>query len=264
MRLREIFEDQYDPVPLVKYLEKGVTPESAGKAIADIIKDECQEWLGSTGGNIVYRGTNYSAIAYRRAVRSDREPKDSPEVFHDLFNKFIARAGGVANRTNSLFVTGDYGDAEGYGHPYVVFPVGHFNYTWNEKWGDLYFDLFNNGAIEQLIKPSVVQRNEEIYLKAAEEKAAEFFQSQGWDIADKNRKELWDKLVHAEMYKLRMKRRYPQRTEDYDITKAAETFVVDKRLEHAIVSAHEIMVKCDSAIYVDPEFYMEHVKKLIW
>jgi hypothetical protein len=75
-------------------------------------------------------------------------------ITNDLYNTIIAKLGGVANRSNSIFVTGKREEASGYGKAYIVFPIGNFNYTWSPAWADWYFaantivDVYQQGKIK--------------------------------------------------------------------------------------------------------------------
>jgi len=137
--------------------------------LADRIKNECQPWLRETQNLSVtaYRGLKKAGMdldrnGYRVAsIRQDRKPSDTPLAVHEYYNETIQKAGKVANRSNSLFVTSNksallydpdmFGD---FNEVVVTIPMGEFNYTWStlfkdafhyyEKNARLYFNIMDN------------------------------------------------------------------------------------------------------------------------
>lgn len=68
-----------------------------------------------------------------------RTPMDTPDEVHDLANVYFAQKHGHPYR-NGLFVTGNNNTAQSYGKPYAVFPIGKFDYIWNENVNDFTTD----------------------------------------------------------------------------------------------------------------------------
>lgn len=136
--------------------------ESTVDFVADYIKKDCQPflqagaprlWRGFTkvGGSMMRRIKNpaevnasYAPAFYIGSVKNDRKPKDMPESVHAMLNKFFTKHVGVPLRSSSLFVTGDWRMAGGYGDPYVIFPIGEFHYAWAPSIGDAYHALAAN------------------------------------------------------------------------------------------------------------------------
>jgi hypothetical protein len=128
----------------------------AANKIALFLKTKCQPWLKETnnGKLVVYRGiSDRSGLAFTKKTREDRKPKDTDQIRHKAFNAAIAAAGGVANRENALFCTGDRSTAGSYGKSYVLIPVGKFNYTWAIDWNDWTNDV-NMDDLRELLLPA--------------------------------------------------------------------------------------------------------------
>lgn len=122
----------------VTYVKEGQDTD-----IVDLIKRKCKPFLKEAHINpnlpfekwpSLYRGSDTDIDHYRIIpVRTNRRPLNSSKAEHNAFMRAIEAVGGVATRTNSVFVTGDYSTAEEYGrNVYRVFPIGEFYYTYAE------------------------------------------------------------------------------------------------------------------------------------
>lgn len=102
------------------------------QSFVDLIKRDCQHWIKESGLWTVLRGTSAMPDTYARVkVRQDRKPLDSSIKFQEFQNLIFRKAGLIANRSNSLFTTGNTEHARSFGNTCVVFPIGKFNYTWS-------------------------------------------------------------------------------------------------------------------------------------
>lgn len=131
--------------------------------LADLLKKNAQPWLSTVGVQpSVYRGIQEFTgdYAFIRAPRPDRKPLTSPPQMHNLFNEMIEDKGLVANRSNSTFVSGDKGFADGYGVIYVVIPLGEFHYTWAEGFKDWYVRFMNVAKGSAVSGPDYVNYDE--------------------------------------------------------------------------------------------------------
>jgi len=224
MRLQELFEDMYAP----NRIDYESTEDLVDKVVG-YIEDNCRPWLEASGGMLVYRGATVTnpVWAYTRKVRQDRLPMNSSEEMHDLFNGLIAMAGGVANRDNSVFVTSDPGEARMYGDVHVVLPVGPFNYTWSPHWSDWYSDLRTEGGkhdLRSLLRQSV---------RLA---AGPRIRGEDSGLLDPG---------------------------NYDPVQVQRFIYADRELPRAIKSGHEIMISCNTVLYLDPAFYKANISKYL-
>lgn len=124
--------------------------------LADFIKTNCEPWLKTVGNTMFYRGTKtlgerFGDYAYITDVREDRNPRDSSLAATEVFNDAIQKAGGVANRNNSVFITSEYDTAHSYvnntKYVFVVLPLGEFNYTWSGELQDWFADAIQKAKI---------------------------------------------------------------------------------------------------------------------
>ena len=141
------------------------------KTVAQGLMRRAKNYFAEVGEpvRLMYRGyEKFSEEPFHRPFRENREPKDSGLFHQDLYNAAIDTAGGVANRSNSIFVSGDPIHARKYGETYVVFPMGdHWNYTfhmgvkdWYDKFGPalegiapVYFEEFESRISGKLGDP---------------------------------------------------------------------------------------------------------------
>lgn len=132
-------------------IEQDLSRRAVG--LAKFIKMHCQPWLSQTqnGQKLVYRGFSRTwerkgfrlpgqqdLMYFIRPVRKDRRPLNTAAAMHHKLNAELAKCGAVANRTNSVFVTGSHQQASYYGTVYIIVPIGQFNYTWSPEYSDWY------------------------------------------------------------------------------------------------------------------------------
>lgn len=77
----------------------------------------------------------------KKNIRSDRSPKDSSADWHNAFDNVFKKEFGWKARSEGLFVTGNEGNAKGYGTGCVIFPVGRYTLLWSERINDLYGEI---------------------------------------------------------------------------------------------------------------------------
>lgn len=108
--------------------------------LVSFIKKNCSEYLRENPdwmNSPLYRGISDSEDIIIKNIRTDREPTDMKRYFHDLYDDTLKKAGFVARRSNSMFVTGHKSVADQYGYTMVIFPIGNFEYTWSSSYSDL-------------------------------------------------------------------------------------------------------------------------------
>jgi len=71
-------------------------------------------------------------------TRIDRRPTDLPIDVHNLIDMWFKKKFGVKARSKSVFATFDYGTADFYGLPYLIFPIGNYKTIHSDKVIDLY------------------------------------------------------------------------------------------------------------------------------
>jgi hypothetical protein len=228
MRLQELLENTYEP----NRIDYESSDDLLDKVVG-YIEDNCRPWLEAAEGRVVYRGVKHAGLAFTRKVRQDRIPHDSSEEMHDLFNGLISLVGGVANRTNSAFTTAVEEEAMTYGDAYVAIPVGPFNYTWSPSWSDWFTDLVSNDEGTGLLVA----------------------------MLDYDRKQELAN-THIDTYD-EVSFKTIINPANYDPEKVQRHIYADRRLKDAIDSGHEIMIACDTMLYIDSDFYRSRVRKYV-
>jgi len=114
----------------------------ATEEIVAKIKRDCQPWLAAANGHIAYRGIRGATEDFVDGkVNQNRRPIDIEPAIHDEINDIFQSLGFVAQRGNSLFVSGSIKQAKFYGRDtggvFVVLPKGNFEFTWSPYIDDL-------------------------------------------------------------------------------------------------------------------------------
>lgn len=76
--------------------------------------------------------------------RSQRKAKDTKEELSNAFDDLLRQSHFKTLRSNSIFCSGDWNQAEGYGEVYLIFPKNGYSVLWSPKYRDLFGDLFSN------------------------------------------------------------------------------------------------------------------------
>ena len=131
----------------MRYMEitEGYKVELDFEEAAFRIKSMSSKWLTETRGMPAYRGTHSfdkiegdAFIAQSNNYDGGRKPLDAYPQLTIAWNNMIKNKGFVANRTNSMFITGDNGVADNFGHVFMIYPIGDYDYTWHRNVSDFY------------------------------------------------------------------------------------------------------------------------------
>lgn len=104
------------------------------------IEQNCSDFLKSAqaADKFLYRGQRDTKLpVFVGRPRADREPKDSSVEAQKLADKCLTIMGFKALRSNSIFTSADYSQADNYGTVYAIFPKNGFDFTWSPKHDDL-------------------------------------------------------------------------------------------------------------------------------
>ena len=174
--------------------------------------------------NITFTGGSIPRDIYRmgkKLVRKDRVGKDMPEEMTHFFNVEFLKHFEFAPRSEGIFCTGKKSIADGYGWPFLVFPIGEFEYIWSEKVNDLFdyvessmwFDYtFDTDGVIQDIRDGFYPSH-----------AISWYEE---EMSDEDIKDKMDQIV------------------DINIKNIVDTYK-DTDLREALVSGNEITLKCD-------------------
>ena len=127
----------------------------------------------------------------------NRIPRDTPEYYHDILNIYFMEKFGWYVR-NGVFCYFTNLVSSSYGEPYILFPIGDFNYLWNKDISDLfnYFESdFNEDwdyRIDELFEEWCDSFSNKDYEKDCLPKYDDFYQEKYEEIRDEVEMELKD------------------------------------------------------------------------
>lgn len=116
------------------------------RVIAQRIRENCKPFLKLIDNDvreyIMYRGMEFSIdpIQRKKVRLDDRKPMSSSPIKHERYNHYFQEVFGAPFR-NSLHTTGDVSMAEYYGDPFVIFPIGEFEFLWSPDVNDMTLDI---------------------------------------------------------------------------------------------------------------------------
>lgn len=114
---------------------------------ASIIKRDCSIALKSmqVTNAFVFRGIKGAQPnIFVGKPRDDRRSKDTNNDIQTGFDEMLSESGFKALRSNSIFCSGNYSQADNYGKVYLIFPKDGFNFTWSPMFSDLFSDLLSD------------------------------------------------------------------------------------------------------------------------
>lgn len=126
MRFKNYLNEEVDP-RLIPTLEEDCKP---------FIKD----LMSIHGKNMLYTGRDYFREDFKlKRVRKERDPVDTPKLVHNWVDDWFYKKFGVRARSNSLFASFNYRQANSYGaEAYIAFPVGQYKAISSHKVDDLF------------------------------------------------------------------------------------------------------------------------------
>lgn len=214
--------------------------------LAEQIKSKCRPYLEQINYDcdryVLFRGLTQTqkpnGVAGILKVRKDRRPLGTPLSIHAAANDFFQKKFGIPVRSNAAFVTGDNTQAEEYGRPFVVFPIGAFRFFWSPQVYD--FTVTMDAIFEDT---SYYRRMTEEQQKMYRESPHGIVDSQAlykkWSgiWGEENPDEIKDMLHHLG-YK-------------------------DTDLQQAILSNKEIALVCDEYYAIDSHNYFTYVEPFL-
>lgn len=122
-------------------LYESATRKRSGRDISELVElinSTCGPWMQEANGMTVWRGMREKTIDdwFIKKVRTDRVPMDSSEGEQQRWNARLDHDGCVAQRHNSVFVTGEVGHAGKFGVQYAIYPQGEFHFSWSNEFKD--------------------------------------------------------------------------------------------------------------------------------
>lgn len=117
----------------------------------DFLRENAKPYLNAVGGlrnalfeKALLRGIHGGRMSsmFIEAPRSNRSPKDTIRIMHNMAVEAIRKAGGVANRDNSFFGVRNWQVANQYGDVYVMIPLGNYHTTYLKGVDDFTDDVY--------------------------------------------------------------------------------------------------------------------------
>lgn len=140
-------------------LEEKAKKDPALVKLVNAIKKDCSQVLPiyRKSMTVLLRGvtTKNNVDAYVGRSWESRKPTHSKQIYQDLYDTVLKKNGFKALRSNSVFTTGNFDHAAGYGKVYIIFPKNGFAFHWNKEIPDLVIDdptlIFKEGLILDII-----------------------------------------------------------------------------------------------------------------
>jgi len=276
MRYYEFINEAPAVKPAIPGLQ-GKTNSHAEK-LTSFIEENCYKWLNEAdnGKIIFYRGIQKvptESPAFIREVRTNRRPRDSKPLAHKVYNLLIDMVGGKANRENAYFAIANEHDAGNYGSAYVILPIGEYSYTWSSSWADWHVGSYDDleGYLGRYLKnPHMVHEKAEEIARAKIHNKVEWMKekmavttdekvraSYEFGINYMHSREVLEDTVSDVLHD-RSHQLYTQvymNPENYRQEKIKEIIKVDEGLAQCANNQHELMVTCNTALYVDVDLY---------
>lgn len=148
-------------------LESNISQEEHIIEMYHNIYQNCQPFLQEIdkrpADNPLYRGIKYLGaghvydaeeldVGIKTARLGSRKPIDMPNEDHEALNKYLTIEYGHPYRS-AVFATGsdhvavNYGDQD---EPFVIFPVGKFEFIWHREIGDFYGEFYDSPVYQDL------------------------------------------------------------------------------------------------------------------
>jgi hypothetical protein len=96
---------------------------------------------------LLYRGVSRTIPTMQRIeCPHHRSPMNTDPQVHQIIDAWFVKYTRVGYRSNAFFGTGDFKNAEFYGQPCAIFPVGDYEYCWSPNVKDLTITLQQNNT----------------------------------------------------------------------------------------------------------------------
>lgn len=109
--------------------------------LRDIIDKECQPFIKELKGcnTLLYRGVQNMPSFYDKKIpRTDRKPRLIQPDLHKKLGDLSKKKFGWNIREEGIFTTNNKSYTKQWGKPSIVFPIGNFEYVYNNNVEDLY------------------------------------------------------------------------------------------------------------------------------
>lgn len=224
----------------------------SNEEMAKFILKECAPYLSQLrpkAGEYLYRRSmreNHNTIL---TTHSDRIPRDNPRELNALINEGLKQLGLKANRSNSFFCSRYPEDAYGK-FKNVVFPIGHFDFTWSRQVHDLYETFYqgeddpNDIGYNSMFKSLINGDNPEV-----KQKIAKYFQESGLpelknftvqNLTHYHFKQVFEKILCHELPMSKI----------IDMNRFKQLGYTDQDIQDAVRVGNEVMIHCERYVQI--------------
>lgn len=128
MRICEIETPQFPQPPNI---------ESYVEHVKSLIWENCKPFLNLADFNPayyrLYRGDRKCPSFARQKTLRNRLTKDTPQWSHEIIDDYFLKTYGFCYRSQAVFATGSITEAQDYGVPFSMFPIGKLSFCWSPK-----------------------------------------------------------------------------------------------------------------------------------
>lgn len=140
-----------------------IADQSAIRAVAHYIARDCQPFIRANRISLLeseylYRGVKAATPDQKFIkgdVRTNRNPRDTPKLWHQILDEFFMSKFNWPYRSASLFATTDIVTAIDYGKEYVIFPIGEYKMCYSPIISDMTIDLTGGLSLHATISPAI-------------------------------------------------------------------------------------------------------------
>uniref|UniRef100_A0A6M3IR11 Uncharacterized protein n=2 Tax=viral metagenome TaxID=1070528 RepID=A0A6M3IR11_9ZZZZ len=214
--------------------------------------------------------------------RIDRNPKDMPVDIHNDFDFLFRKKFGWKARSEGIFATSKYNDADNYGSfCYIFIPIGNFKFIWSKKVNDLYSKVNDSILVHIHDDDDYGYDYDDLYSEGMKG----HWEYDGEDIVCDGYRDDAEKIVYRKLEKegfeddiydesllewipnmtlddfVEMKKTDSENEKEEYMDNIIKSYT-DKDLKKAVESKHEIMFKCKE-YYLFNVAYWELLKDFI-
>ena len=206
------------------------------ESLKTILHSKCNIFLNESNGQKLYRGIRNPNHLYAiKKVRIDRKPVDNSKDVHRYFDKVLYEMFGWKARSQSLFCTGNILQTGDYGEPYVVVPIGRYNYLHSNVIQDLYLELLKpTGEVLNIInKYNIFEK---------------IHQHNWFDIFERSNQKKLD-IKEKDVVSL--------------VKDICSLYKKNKGIDKAISSRGEIMLNCKEYLEIENDYFNQNMRELL-
>ena len=130
--------------------------------IVETLEQRCRpflkDWKRCKSKKLLMSGRKRVSSSFIGEIRKDRRPYMTLTPVHNIMDDVFEEKFGYRARSQSLFCSTLWNVAEGYGNPFIIFPIGKYEIIWSDMIEDLYFIVGNKRSIEYSEAQDIVNK----------------------------------------------------------------------------------------------------------